>query len=326
METYYAYDFSAPETGDRPPFLYSFNRHNEFNVNLGFLKASYTSAAVRGNMAIMTGTYANANLAEEPGVLRNILEANAGVKLSATHNLWIDAGIFASHIGFESAVGRDSWNLTRSILAENSPYYESGLKISYHTSDECWFLSGLILNGWQRIQRLPGNSLPSFGTQITYTPNENVLLNASTFAGTDSPDSARLMRYFHNLYGIFQVTPRVSFTVGFDNGIQQQLPDQNTYDPWWAAIAIARIALAEKTSIDLRAEYYTDPKGIIIAVPFENGFSTLGTSANLDYKISAGALWRIEVRHFTAQDPIFARDSNPSHANTCVTTALAISF
>ncbi len=36
-----------------------------------------------------------------------------------------------SHIGFESAVGSDCWNLTRSILAENSPYFESGIKLNY---------------------------------------------------------------------------------------------------------------------------------------------------------------------------------------------------
>ena len=82
MEAYYSYDFNEPEDGNRAPFVYSFNRHNEINVNLGFLKAAYNSEIIRGNMAIMTGTYANANLSAEPGVLRNILEANAGAKLS----------------------------------------------------------------------------------------------------------------------------------------------------------------------------------------------------------------------------------------------------
>jgi hypothetical protein len=34
-----------------------------------------------------------------------------------------------SHIGFESAIGKDCATLTRSILADNSPYYEAGVKI-----------------------------------------------------------------------------------------------------------------------------------------------------------------------------------------------------
>ncbi|HNC32225.1 MAG TPA: outer membrane beta-barrel protein, partial [Cyclobacteriaceae bacterium] len=171
VETYYVYDFNQPESNVRPSFIYSYNRHNEVNLNLGFVKASYNTDQVRANLALMTGTYANANLAAEPGVLKNVLEANAGVKLSRNKNLWVDAGIFASHIGFESAIGKDCWNLTRSMLADNTPYYEAGAKVSYTTDDGRWFVSALVLNGWQRIHRVDGNSLPSFGTQVTFKPN-----------------------------------------------------------------------------------------------------------------------------------------------------------
>ncbi len=34
VEAYYSYDFNQPTTNERPSFLYSHNRHNEFNVNL----------------------------------------------------------------------------------------------------------------------------------------------------------------------------------------------------------------------------------------------------------------------------------------------------
>jgi hypothetical protein len=170
----------------------------------------------------MTGTYANANLAAEPGVLKNVYEANAGVKISSKKNLWIDAGIFSSHIGFESAIGKDCWTMTRSLVADNSPYYEAGAKISYTTDNGKWFLSGLILNGWQRIQRVDGNSLPSFGTQVKFKPSSSITLNSSTFIGTDKPDSARQMRYFHNFYSIVQLSPKLGATVGFDYGIEQK--------------------------------------------------------------------------------------------------------
>lgn len=326
IETYYAYDFNKPEDGNRPAFVYSFNRHNEVNINLGFLKGTYNSETLRANMAIMTGTYANANLAAEPGVLRNILEANGGVKLSNNKSIWVDAGIFASHIGFESAIGKDSWNLTRSILADNTPYFESGVKVSYTTDNGHWFLSGLFINGWQRIHRLEGNSLPSLGTQIIYKPTDKVLLNSSTFIGTDSPDSARLMRYFHNFYSIIQVTDRLGLTIGFDYGIQQKSPESSSYNQWLSPIVIARITLNEKASMDVRAEYYADQDGVIITTGTPNGFKTFGLSTNFDYKIASNALWRIEIRNFTSKDEIFTREEKPVKDNTFVTTSLAISF
>src|SRR6185295_5898902 len=132
------------------------NRHNEFNVNLGLLKASYNTDWIRGNIALATGTYMNANYAAEPGVLKNIYEANAGVRISKSKNLWIDIGIMPSHIGFESARSYDCWNLTRSIIADNTPYYESGAKVTYTSDNNKWMVSALALNGWQRIQRVSG--------------------------------------------------------------------------------------------------------------------------------------------------------------------------
>ncbi|WP_290707342.1 outer membrane beta-barrel protein, partial [Flavihumibacter sp. CACIAM 22H1] len=183
LEAYYSYDFNKPANNTRPGFLYNFNRHNEFTLNLGFIKASYLTERTRANLAIGVGTYMNANYAAEPGLLKNIVEANAGYKLSATKNLWFDIGIQPSHIGFEAAVGRDNWTLTRSMVAENTPYFESGAKLSFTTNDEKLIISAMVLNGWQRITRLNGNSLLSWGTQLTYKPNEKITMNYSTFIG-----------------------------------------------------------------------------------------------------------------------------------------------
>ncbi|MEO6038456.1 MAG: outer membrane beta-barrel protein, partial [Saprospiraceae bacterium] len=160
-EPYYGYDFGNPAAGNRPGFIYSHNRHNEFNVNLAFLKGAVSTRHFRGNLALMAGTYANANLTAEPATLRNIYEANAGFGGPLKHGgeLWLDLGIFPSHIGFESAIGKDCWTLTRSILADNSPFYAAGAKLSYTTANQKWFFSGLLLNGWQRIQR-EANDIP----------------------------------------------------------------------------------------------------------------------------------------------------------------------
>ncbi|MGB4970878.1 MAG: outer membrane beta-barrel protein, partial [Saprospiraceae bacterium] len=36
-EVYYSYDFNKPADHNRPAFFYSHNRHNEFNLNLGYI-------------------------------------------------------------------------------------------------------------------------------------------------------------------------------------------------------------------------------------------------------------------------------------------------
>ena len=326
LETYYSYDFGKPLDHNRPAFVYAFNRSNEVNLNIGFLKASYSSEKVRANLALMAGTYSNANLAAEPGVLKNIYEANAGVKISKHKNLWIDAGIFASHIGFESAIGKDCWNLTRSILADNSPYFESGVKISYTSDNEKWFVSGLLLNGWQRIQRVNGNNKPAFGHQLTYKPNSKITLNSSSFIGSDTPDSTRQMRYFHNFYGQFQLHEKFGLIVGFDIGAQQKSKGSSDYNNWYSPALIAKYSPSDKISIAASGEYYSDANGVIIYTGTVNGFQTFGYSLNLDYNITDNVMWRIEGRGFASQDKIFTLDNASSSQNYFVTTALAISF
>jgi hypothetical protein len=193
-EPYYSFAFDKPLGDARPSFIYSYNKNDEIAVNLAFLKGSYNTDNIRANFALGVGSYMNANYSTEPGVLQNLYQGNAGIKLSREHNLWFDVGVFPSHIGFETPVGKDNWTLTRSLGADNTPYYESGAKISYTSKDKAWFVSALILNGWQHIRPVPRNTTPSFGTQITYKPSPGVTLNSSTFIGNDYPDTARRMR------------------------------------------------------------------------------------------------------------------------------------
>lgn len=326
IETYYSYDFGAPDNHARPGFFYSHNRHNELNLNLGLAKVNYAKGNVRANLALMAGTYANANLAAEPQTLQNVFEANVGVSVSKSHNLWIDAGILPSHIGFESAIGKDCANLTRSILADNSPYYETGVKIGYTSKSEKWYFAAMYLNGWQRIQKIEGNQTPAFGTQITFKPNAKVVLNWSTYAGNEQPDTIRKWRYFNNFYGQFKVSEKVNLTAGFDIGAQQSVNGSSDYDVWYSPVFIAQYKPITKIQLAARAEYYQDKQGVIIATGTPNGFKTFGFSANFDYLPADNVMFRIEARTLNSKDDIFLRNDVPTNNNVFLTTALAISF
>jgi hypothetical protein len=306
--------------------MYSYNRHNEVNVNLAFLKAAFNTEMVRANVALAAGTYMNANYAAEPGVLQNILETNAGIKLSKTTNLWVDAGIFASHIGFESAIGKDCWTLSRSMAAENSPYFDAGVKMGYTSKNEQWFLSVMYLNGWQRITRPDGNSTLAFGTQVTYKPSEKITLNSSTFVGNDKPDSARQMRYFHNVYGIFQLNEKWATTVGLDMGWEQKRKGSNAMNTWIVPQVLIRYMPNTKIALTARAEYYSDENGVIIATGTPNGFKTWGFSGNVDLNISEKLMWRNEIRTFSSSDKVFMKGAKMVSNNTAITTAMLIAF
>ncbi|MEZ4901697.1 MAG: porin [Spirosomataceae bacterium] len=314
VDMYYSYDFSNPSNHDKADFIYNFKRHNEFNANLLLVKAGYDDKKVRGNLGLMLGNYAQYNLNTEPPWAQFVYEANLGVKLSAEHNLWLDAGIFPSHIGFESAISADCWTLTRSLVAESSPYYETGLKLSYTNQKEKLSFALLVLNGWQKIRKPDYIQKPSCGIQVSFKPIERLLLNYSNFLGTDQADSLKAFRSFHNLYLQYNATQKIAFIWGFDIGSDKYQP--KNYGIWYSPVLIARYAFNDKIKIAFRTEHYNDKHQIIIPTNTTNGFQVTGLSANLDYNITPKAQVRLEGKRYKSKDGIFNHHSKENYSLT----------
>lgn len=324
LESYYLHDTHRPADQIRPDFTFSHHVTDKPSINLAFIKFNLNTERVRANLALGSGTYMRTNYALEPRDLQKIVEANVGLKLS--DNLWLDVGVMPSHIGFESAVGLENWTLTRSMSADNSPYFETGAKLAYTSDDGKWYASALLLNGWQRIQRPEANTTPAIGHQLTYKPNEKITLNSSSFIGNDKSDFDRRMRYFHNFYGQFLFDERWRFLVGLDVGAEQAERNSQRYHLWWSPVLIAQYKYSDAINLAVRAEYYQDKQGVIINTNTPSGFRTLSYSANLDYKLANQLTIRTELRQYHSKDPIFQKRNAFSSENLIVTTAAIVSF
>jgi len=322
VDVYYAYDFGHSSDDERPRFLYQYDRHSEVDLNLGMARVDHTSDKVRAAFGLMAGTYAQANTINEPELLRNIYEARVGVKLSRSKQIWLDAGVFSSHIGLESAIGIDNWTLTRSIVAENSPYYETGAKVTWTLSPK-WEVAGMFLNGWQRMRRIQ-NNIPCFGTQVLYTVKKNMKLNWSTFAGSDTPDSLSLYRVFNNLWWSWDGA-KWGVQLGADAG-WQQAREGIGWDSWAGVLGIVRRRLGCKFTGVFRAEYYTDPQQVIVPTGTPHGLTTVGYSLGADMKVMDDAYVRLEGRTFHGVDAVFESISGPVKDNTSITVSMGVRF
>lgn len=314
-EVYYQYDFNKPLSKDRPAFLYNHKRHNEFNLNIGVLKAAYTNKKVRGNIALMAGNYPQYNLAAEPAIMQPVLEANAGYIFS---DKWsIDVGILPSHIGVESAISKDCWNLSRSLLAENSPYFETGIKLNY-TAKEKWSTSLLVLNGWQNIRET--NSAKAIGTQVQFKPNAKWLFNSSTFIGNEKPDTvAKQVRFFHNFYTTYTVTPKLNVALLFDIGTEG-------VKTWYGTALLLQYTAVEKFRIGLRLENYKDKNGVMIPVSQPGGFNVMGFSLNTDFIPVKNIAFRAEARYLHAANKLFDKNGITKRDNLALLGSMAVSF
>ncbi len=326
VDTYYGYNFNKPSTGENPYFV-SMARHNEFNINLAFVDVKYSSSRLRARFVPGFGTYINANYASEPGALKNIVEANVGVKLFNNKNIWLDAGVLGSPYTNESAISKDHLMYTRSFAPEYVPYYLSGIKLTVPLNEK---FNGYVylINGWQQIQ--DQNKGKSVGTQLEYRPNNFWLLNWNTYVGDERSASApqNRTRYFSDVYFIY-TKGKLSATGSLYSGIQQVMLTSGSTEnrKWFNANLIGRYSFSDKVSLSGRVEYFNDPKSVQIApITSINGFSSYSSGLCLNLHLASNIMARFEGRTFFSTKDVYLRDNNPVKTSNLLISNLTIWF
>jgi hypothetical protein len=317
VDTYYGFDFNHPATSDRA-YAISSPRHNEVNINLAYIDLKYRNDRVRARFIPGVGNYINSNYAAEQGTLRNIIEANAGVKLSKTKEVWIDVGVMGAPFTNESAISKDHLLYTRSFAPEYTPYYFSGVRLTYPFSQK---VTGYfyIMNGWQQISDV--NNPLSVATQIEYTPGKKWLFNWNTYIGNEkSPkDPENRYRYFTDVYAIFNPDGKFSMTSCVYGGWQTRVDtitgQQHTVS-WWQANLMGRYRFTDNVSLSGRVEYFEDPFEVTIQpVTSVTGFSTYSSALCLNINITHNAIFRIEGRNYFSAKKVYI-DKNLAESTT----------
>jgi hypothetical protein len=321
-DTYYVYDFNKPPSGDRAYFV-SMARHNELNINLAYIALNYSSSRVRARLAPGFGTYMNANYANEPGTLKNILEGYAGVKPWNDRNIWIDVGVFNAPYTNEGAISKGQLSYTRSFSSEYTPYYLSGIKVTLPLSQKLNAYLFMI-NGWQQIQ--DQNNGKSLGTQLEYRPSQAWLINWSTYIGSEQSSSHPEFRtrYFSDIYFTY-TKGNWSATSCAYVGLQQR--DGMTASSWWQANVIGQYSFTKILSLTGRLEYFNDPEEVqITPITGIEGFNTFSSSLGINLKVTENALFRVEGRTFLSEKSVYLRDSNPVKSSNLLAANLTVLF
>lgn len=297
---------NQPYNKTRPSFFYNYTKANNAGINLALARFHYTNNRFRTNFGLMAGDYPKANLAKEAKWAQNIYEANVGFKLTKDYNVWLDAGVMPSHIGIESAIGKDNLVATRSIVADNTPYYETGLRLSYKPNAH-WYLAMLTLTGWQRITVAANQLGTHWGMQITYTPSSKFSFNSSSYIG-QIYYGRNLTRIYSNLSSTVSVSEKAAFTFGWDIGLQENIADANRTDIWNGLLVFFRYELKPgKWSTTLRYERFIDKRNVFLSLPLaaNKRFNVNHASVNLDWKPVNNLLLRAEANYLQSPYPLF---------------------
>lgn len=315
-DTYYAYDFGKPASMDRSfaggsTFTTQPARHNEFNVNLAYVEANLSGDRVRGRLALQAGTSVHSNYSGEPsvGVLsggtlsRHIQEAFAGYQV--TPSLWIDGGIFYSHMGMESWASKDNLAYTRSLAAEYSPYYSSGVRATWAASPKLTARVDVV-NGWQNISET--NTDKGVGLRLDYAATSTIALTYYNFFNGETGGRQRMF----NGVGL-KLTPdaKTTLVAQFDVGSLEAARGGGDASSWYGFTVMGRRALTEHVALVGRVERFDDEDQVNIATGLSDPFRGNGLSIGFDVAPHAQFLWRTELRGFSNEDSIFPNADGP---------------
>ncbi len=294
-DVYSAWDFPQPTHVERSPFAFNHNRQGFPQFNQWAAKVAYAKSGLSVDLSVHIGTYPSDNYAAEPLGLRWIEQAQISYAFGKDQRWSLSGGLMPSTVGFESARSKENPSLSRSLVAEMSPYFLTGGLLRYKASTRL-SLGLVAATGWQRIVPVQSNSLPTFGAQVDLSLPKQVAFHAAWLAGTEDPDSSRRWRVFQNLYLKGPLSKNQHFWMGLDIGMQQASLQNTTWQMWGGAVAIWQMHWHPKWRSHLRGEWFLDENHIVVRASNE-AFHVLGFSAGLDFLSNRQQMWRIELRN-----------------------------
>jgi hypothetical protein len=253
------------------------------SVTLALLGATLDLRGFHARLQVGAGEGLTALHAQDPSrpraseAWRHLVEAWAGYKLPIGRGVTVDAGLFSSHIGLEVYPTRDNWNATHSFIAELSPFYQAGVRVSYAFNDRV-SAKLLWLNGWNLVDQDRG--FRSLGAQLAWSSKvADAALNL--FAGPARPGDSSDYRVFFDFWVKLRPLPRLQVGAVVDAGLDPR-PDATGNDTWYAGGVFLRGQTTSWHAVALRCEFFEDRDGgVLTGTPQRLAELTLTSEAAL---------------------------------------------
>ena len=296
-EVYYNHDFSLGNSAIRDDWFYNHHLHNTIAPNAFILESRYHNRGVYAQLDLMFGSYSGRIMANEPLWATPIYQAYVGWKVYK--NTFVEAGIFESGIGLESAKGAENPTLTRSIYAENTPYFLSGIRARWNDPTDVFMVEVALVNGWETITRQAAESAPGVMGRWRLGSNK-VQVHYNFLYTSDAPGLVYPRNRMLNGFYFKHALNKWQWFLGYD---AIRTDGANVHMPY----LILRREINEKWAVALRGEYARDFSDSGFLRPYEGpqvsnifefrrDLRVYGSSLNVDFSPRENLLIRAEFR------------------------------
>ncbi|MFN8670927.1 MAG: outer membrane beta-barrel protein [Candidatus Sericytochromatia bacterium] len=291
------------------------HRKNEFNINLAQVTLSKNADWYRGRFTLSYGT---APLQSWPMEYFPVQEANAGIKLC--DGVWLDAGVFLTHIGLESLLPKNNHQSILSMTTMNEPFYQNGVKLSYKPMEQLE-LQLHALNGLGIME--DSNNDKSLGWLVSWSPNANFNLTDSGYVGNDEQAGAAAnYTVFENLNFTYQPLDALSIKGSLDAAFKSKTMS----DLYLSALLSLKYSFNKNFAVSLRGETTMDDKKVLTY-----GMNGVGATLGLEYKPTDNSYVRLEGRQLMMSDKdpnkiFLGADGKPSSSRMEGVLSMGVSF
>jgi len=317
IDTYAAYYTDSAGTNGYQKFPVISPRNNVFGLNVLQFTGQYTSDKVR---AIATLHFGDIPTSAWSPIFNDVQEANIGFRISK--NLWLDAGLFKTHIGTEALLPKDNIASSLSVITVYEPWFQEGAKLTY-TPNENLTLSLHLLNGYNTF--VETNKSKSIGMAVTYLLGKKGSIGYYNLIGDEFPDSILTghLRFLNNLVFTYELTSRLKLLAGVDYIYQQNssISDSTKSAFIYSGILTFRYQLTSKLGVYARGELFNDANGMLTGkfIDGQNkltGYILTGETAGLEYKVSDNSYIRLEGRQIQMDKDQKIFRTNGAYSNT----------
>ena len=231
----------------------------------------------------------------------------AFVRYTVDPDLFIDAGKFATHVGYEIMPGVDGKNPhgTPAYGYTFNPFTHTGVRVNYNVNEQLSVL-GMVVMGADNFQDT--NRSVSFGGQINWHPTSDFSLVFNVLDGPERADNDYDRRRYYDVVANYKVCEEVNLGLyAFTSTEEGLTPLRGT--AWVNGLSFyIQTQLSDQFFLNFRQEFYNDPFGIRSGNPAHIRALTITP----EYRITPEWAVRMDVRFDRSSTPIFETVGVPS--------------
>ena len=179
--------------------------------------------------------------------------------------LTVIVGKYVTNAGAEVINSTSDVNYSRSILFGYAiPFTHTGLRATYAVNDMLSVIGG-VNNGWDQIK--DANKQKTLELGLTVAPTKTLSFAVTDYAGSEpvdiiaKPTGTQGMRNILDLVGTWTASDKLSVTLNYDYGSQDNAVGGTGKAKWTGLAAYANYQFTDTWRLSVRGEYFNDKNG-----------------------------------------------------------------